>query len=131
MRFLMWVGAARMVDGVSIAYDVPHPVEDIAECYAAVNLIEIYPDTYLSYEREFLTDQSCFLNQECNFVQYRSIIQTALPLNATVTTNNMVEIRWFQTNRGLAFVQRSWSKPRFPNQLGVRSTLIYLRSHRT
>ena len=94
--------------GVSIAYEIPHPVEDIAECYAAVNLVDIYPDTYLSYEREFLTDQSCFLNQECNLVQYRSIIQTALPLNATVTTNNMVEIRWFHTERGLAFIQRSW-----------------------
>ena len=94
--------------GVSIAYEIPHPVEDIAECYASVNLVEIYPDTYLSYEREFITDQECFLKQECNLVQYRSIIQTSLPFNATVTTNNMVEIRWFQTDRGTAFVQRSW-----------------------
>ena len=94
--------------GVSIAYEIPHSVEAIAECYAAVNLVEIYPDTYLSYEREFLTDQACFLSQECNLVQYRSIIQTALPFNATVTTNNMVEIRWLQTERGTAFIQRSW-----------------------
>ena len=94
--------------GVSLAYEIPHPVDKIAECYATVNLVDIYPDTYLSYEREFLTDQDCFLTQQCNLVQYRSIIQTALPFNATVTTHNMVEIRWFQTERGTAFIQRSW-----------------------
>jgi hypothetical protein len=94
--------------GVSLLYGVPYPVEDIAWCYTAVDLVDIYPDRYLSYERELFDDLDCFLSQECNTFSYRSTILSSLPLNAEITTVNRVEMRWLQTERGLAFIQKTW-----------------------
>ena len=94
--------------GVALLYDTPYPVEDIAWCYTAVDLVEIYPDRYLSYEREVFGDLDCFLNLECKTFSYRSTILSSLPLNAEITTVNLVEMRWLQTERGLAFIQKTW-----------------------
>jgi len=94
--------------GVSLLYETPYPVEDIAWCYTAVDLVDIYPDNYLSYEREIFGDLDCFLSLECKTLSYRSTILSSLPLNAEITTVNRVDMRWLETERGLAFIQKTW-----------------------
>jgi hypothetical protein len=93
--------------GVSLLKGVPFAVEDIAWCYSSVNLVDVY-DQYISYERELLSDLDCFLDKTCSSLRYRSIILGSLPLNVELTTVNIVEMQWLETERGTALLQRAW-----------------------
>ena len=68
----------------------------------------MYPENYLSYDRESFSDLDCFLNRTCESFQYRSTILTSLPLGAEILSSYINELRWITLESGLAFVQRTW-----------------------
>ena len=59
-------------------------------------------------DREYLTDVDCFLEHECDVIQYSAEAQSFLPLNIEVISYFFSEARWVETELGTAYIQRRW-----------------------
>jgi hypothetical protein len=94
--------------GVSLLYKVPYSVEDIVAVNTIVDLTEVYPEDYLTYDREYLSDLDCFIERACDTLTFRSLILGALPLGQEIQTSNYNQLRWFDLESGPAMVHRSW-----------------------
>lgn len=94
--------------GVAVQYSVPFSPADIAYCNTAVPGAEVYSANYLSYEREYLSDLNCFLEQTCSTLRFRSTILSQLPFNVEMLSRYINELRWIDFAGDRAFVQRAW-----------------------
>ena len=94
--------------GAAVGHDSPFPLSRVGPVVATIEPDELFPDTYTSYEREFLTDPECFAAQTCDFLEFETNSVSKYALGLEVTTNSMVQFRWVETELGTALVQRSW-----------------------
>ena len=94
--------------GVALMYSVPYGTRDVTLVNTIEDLEMVYLDDYISYDREYHSDQHCFVERSCSTVRFRSTIQSSLPFGAEMTSSYINEIRWLELDSGLAAVQRSW-----------------------
>ena len=69
---------------------------------------ELFPDSHDLYERTFLTETECFVDLQCEDAEVENYIEDTYPIIGSVITNNYGQYRWIETDKGLAWVQRTW-----------------------
>jgi hypothetical protein len=94
--------------GISKSVNFAYPVEDIAYVNFGVHPRDVFTNPDAINEREYTGDPDCFLDQECEFLRHDSILQRSLPLNIEAVIYFATDVRWVETERGLAFIQRRW-----------------------
>ena len=93
--------------GIALSMNYDHSVDDVAQTSFGIDPEIINPDgTY--NDREYLTDVDCFLEHECDVIQYSAEAQSFLPLNIEVISYFFSEARWVETELGMAYIQRRW-----------------------
>lgn len=96
------------LNGAAVGHISTFRADDVGVVVATTEPTEVYPDTYTEYTREFKTDPACFVNAECEFLEFDAHSTTDWPLGLSVTTDTDVQFRWVETDLGLALIQRSW-----------------------
>lgn len=94
--------------GAAVDDDISHPVLDVAEVLLIDDLVEVFPDTYESYERDYQDDPDCFLAQECPRHTFENAFVAVYGGVITVETNMVAQFRWVDLDGELALVQRGW-----------------------
>jgi hypothetical protein len=103
-------GPARSVDGLtgaSVATTISAPVQRVMRTIAMGDATEIYGDTYLSYRRDWDRSPDCFVEGRCE--RASGITESTADYTLfTVDSRFRVELRWVETERGTAALQRTW-----------------------
>ena len=94
--------------GFATSYDFSYPVEDIAYANFAVHPRDVFTNPDAINEREYISDPECFLEQECLFLRHDSVLQRYLPFGLEMVMDFATDVRWVETDRGRAFLQRRW-----------------------
>ncbi len=66
--------------GVYIARQLPCTLEQVSAILLEPHQDEQYPGNYTSYQREFLSDSQCFLNESCDFVDWVASVEDSVSL---------------------------------------------------
>jgi len=70
---------------------------------------ELYPDTYLSFNRTVLDGEyGCFREQDCDWLETRNQLSSSYPLGLTVDSVYQAQYRWVEIEAGTASVYRTW-----------------------
>ncbi|MFZ5482284.1 MAG: hypothetical protein ACOZNI_36320 [Myxococcota bacterium] len=96
--------------GAAVGHVSEFDVDELIEAQLLDDVDEIYPGTYVSYEREELTGTArCFVDHECDWYE-TEIWATQDFTFLTVETNSRVQYRWVETPDGPAMIQRNWTR---------------------
>lgn len=97
--------------GAAVGYDIGLTVDQVIDALIGQDMMEVFPDSYQSYERTFEneTDQDCFLDGECDSVDFEISIVADYPFNLTVEADSRVQYRRVELEDGRKpVVQRTW-----------------------
>jgi len=94
--------------GIAKSVDFSYGVDDLAYVNFQVHPRDVFTNPNAVNERTYIGDPECFVAQECEFLIYEAVLQRFLPLNIVATIYFSTEIRWVQTEYGMAFIQRRW-----------------------
>jgi len=101
--------------GAAVGYDIDLEVEQVIGALIGRDMMEVFPGNYQSYERTFESedDPACFLDGDCDAIQFLIQVVADYPLNLTVDAESVVQYRRVELDDGRkAVVQRTWmSKP--------------------
>ena len=100
--------APKSLIGIALSREYDHSVDDVAYASFAVHPEDLNPEAENYNIREYVTDAECFLNHECDVIQYTGEVQSFLPLGIEIITYIFSEARWVETSLGTAYVQRRW-----------------------
>lgn len=108
-------GSSEQVDdlaGASVGYHSRYKLPPIAKALTVAAQNRVFPDNYDSHERTFLTDKSCFLPKECDFLATQNRVEASYPLGLKTVTHSRAEYRWVPWEDGYVFLHRTWlTKP--------------------
>ncbi|MFH1464844.1 MAG: hypothetical protein ABIO70_10710 [Pseudomonadota bacterium] len=95
------IGAAVGTESIYTPYalGVPQVVDDQED---------LFPDSHDYYDRTYLTDTDCFVEQKCEDAAVQNYIEDTYPIIGSVITHNHGQYRWVETELGTAWVQRTW-----------------------
>jgi len=94
--------------GIGLSREYNHSADAVAHASFAIDPEDLDPEAEGYNNREYLTDPQCFIDHECDVVQYQSEVQSFLPLGIEVIGYIFSEARWVETSLGTAYVQRRW-----------------------
>ena len=94
--------------GAAVATTLPKGPRKVTRALVAADPTEVYPDTYTTYERDWIDDPDCFLDRECDSADLKAHTVSAYPLGLEVTSDFKAQYRWVETDQGMAMVQRTW-----------------------
>ena len=94
--------------GVAVGYDLFVETDALMDVIVSTGGVDINPDLYLLYERNFLTDPDCFLSGECDFLTYTLESISVYPLSLEVQAWNTTEIRRVPFHGKSAYIIRNW-----------------------
>lgn len=94
--------------GAAVGHDSIHGVETLVETMLRTDPLEIYPETYASFERDDGGQLDCFLDGDCDLLDAEVWADQSYALGLQVQTNSRVQYRWIDTPNGRAMVQRTW-----------------------
>ncbi len=69
---------------------------------------DLFPDAHDHYERTYLTETECFVDIKCEQAEVQNYIEDTYPVIGEMIINNHGQYRWVETEKGLAWVQRTW-----------------------
>ncbi len=104
-------GSSRSVEGIlglAMAHRSEHPVNESAYAVAGVDQDEVFPELYEEYSREYLSDEQCFLDQECERLEALEEMVTGYALGITSTSNAHSQYLWVDLDEGSSMVMRNW-----------------------
>ena len=104
-------GTGRSVEGIlglAMAHRSSHGVYDSAYAIAGTDQDVVFPALYDSYEREYLGDDQCFLDQECPRLEALEEMVTSYALGVTSTSSAHSQYLWAELEDGDAMVMRNW-----------------------
>lgn len=94
--------------GASVAYVGDNPVDPIARTLLLAEQEEVFPGNYKSHEREYLTDETCFLPKDCDFVDTDNRVEASYVI-INVNTHSQAQYRWVEYERDrYALLHRTW-----------------------
>lgn len=96
------------VVGAAVADSLPVGPPDVAWSAVYDDPMEIHPDTYISYERDWVGDVTCFPDASCAMALAWNTSENQYPLGVRVKVEFGGEYRWVDTDAGPAIVQRTW-----------------------
>jgi len=94
--------------GLSVTRVSAFPVEDSTWALAAVDQDEIYPDTFVAYAREYLTDLDCFLARTCPRLEAMEEPPSSFILGIQSQSTAHNQYVWAEVPEGWAMVHRNW-----------------------
>ena len=94
--------------GIGLSRDYDHSVDDVAYACFGIDPEDLDPTSETYNNREYETDVDCFLDHDCDLLQYTGEVQSFLPLNIELVSYLYSEVRWVETSLGTAYVQRRW-----------------------
>ncbi len=77
----------------------------------------LFPDAHEHYERDYLTEPECFADLDCEIAEVSNHIEDDYPIIGSMVIENYGQYRWVETDKGLAWVQRTWLEQ--PTELEV------------
>lgn len=94
--------------GAAVGAESAHSVEDLGVAITVDDPTEMYPDTYVSFDRVYAGDPDCFVAGDCASLAAETHGDMAYALGLQVQTHSMVQWRWVDTDAGRAMIQRTW-----------------------
>jgi hypothetical protein len=94
--------------GASVAYEGENKVPPIARTLLLAEQEEVFPGNYKSHERTYLTDETCFMSHECDFVDTDNVVEANYVI-INVNTHSQAQYRWIEYEKDqYAFLHRTW-----------------------
>lgn len=93
--------------GVASAYDITHPFEDVVRILVKHNPATIY-SSYEAAERTYETGTACFLQENCDRLDYLQDAEAVYPLNLKADMTLGGQIRRVDLGDYRAMIQRTW-----------------------
>jgi hypothetical protein len=114
--------------GTAVSTRSNYAIEELVRTDITVPPEEVYSTSVYSRRMDFTPDRDCFLDQECERLQYRTISEAIFAGFLTVRSKNGIQHRWVETEQGTASVFRSWlQKPAIVSVEGFHvDTQFYL-----
>jgi len=94
--------------GAAVATTLPKGTKAITKALTLADPTKVYPDTYSTYEREWIDDPHCFVDRDCESADMRAHTVSEYPMSLEVTSDFKAQYRWVETEAGMAMVQRTW-----------------------
>ncbi len=94
--------------GGAVGTESPYPPYALGIPQLVDDQEELFPDSHDLYERTYLTETECFVDVKCDVAEVQNYIEDTYPIIGSVITNNHGQYRWVETDKGLAWVQRTW-----------------------
>jgi len=96
------------LDGAAVSTSTEFTVQQVAEALIEADQMTVYPDRFETYDRTFSEDISCFLDHQCETMDYHSDLDTNLPLGIQVNTKVNGTFRWVDLEGTPVLVGRTW-----------------------
>lgn len=94
--------------GTSVAYVSENPVPEIGRTLLLAEQEEVFPKSYKSHDRKYLTDKTCFMPHECEFVDTDNRVEASYVI-VNVNTHSQAQYRWVEYEKDkFAFLHRAW-----------------------
>ena len=103
---------ATKILGGAIASTSPMPLEDMIVALITADQAEVFPETYISFDRVFDEDPACFMSYECDRLEYENDTLTDLPLVGELASTSTSQDLWVDFEHGPAMMHRSWMHER-------------------
>jgi hypothetical protein len=95
------------LNGVAVASRIGHGIKPVVRVIAVGDATKVYGDLYLRYERDWDTNASCHVDQDCEWGEATIDAEADYGLT-TVESRYRSEVRWVETEGGMAHIQRTW-----------------------
>jgi hypothetical protein len=103
--------AAKIVGG-AIASTSPMSLDAMLEALITADQAEVFPETYISFERVFDEDPACFMSHECDRLEFDNDTLADLPLVGELASTSTSQDLWVDFEHGPALMHRSWMHER-------------------
>lgn len=94
--------------GIVRSRDFPYTVEDLAYTNFLVHPRDVFTNPDAVNERTYLSEPECFVDGECEDLEYEATLQRFLPLGIDATIYFHTHIRWVESDWGPVFIQQRW-----------------------
>ena len=94
--------------GIVRSRDYPYTVGDLAQTNFLVHPRDVFTNPDAINERTYIGDPQCFIDLECDELEYEATLQRFLPLNIDATIYFRTHIRWVESDLGPVFLQKRW-----------------------
>lgn len=94
--------------GIIKSRDYPYTVNELAHTNFLVHPRDVFTNPDAINERSYIGDPQCFVDLECDELEYEATLQRFLPLNIDATIYFHTQIRWIETDLGPVFIQKRW-----------------------
>lgn len=104
-------GRDRTIEGMqalALVTESTYSVDDQAYAMIGADLMEVYPDMFVAYDRTWEGDPDCFLDHGCDRVEALEDYESHFALGIEVLGSPYNQYVWVDTDAGPAFVQRNW-----------------------
>jgi hypothetical protein len=104
-------GTDRSVEGIlgsAVATRADHALDAALAAMLTVDQDVVAPDSYGHYERDYLTDVDCFLDDSCSRLETEEWFEALLPLNVTSDNHAYNQYISVEFDGGAAVIQRAW-----------------------
>ncbi len=99
--------AEEMV-GLAVTRLSHHSVEDITYALVAIEQDLIYPETFVEYEREYLSGPDCFVERSCERMEALEDLTSDFGFGVQTVSKAHNQYLWIELASGWAMVHRNW-----------------------
>ncbi len=96
------------MQAIALVTQSDHPVDDQAYAMIGADLMEVYPDMFVAYDRTWEGDPDCFLDHGCPRLEAQEDYESHFALGVEVFGSPYNQYLWTDTDAGPAMVQRNW-----------------------
>jgi len=94
--------------GTAVSTRSDYEIQDMVRTNITAPAEEVYSNTIFTRRMDFTPDRDCFIDQECERLQYRTMSEATFAGLLTVRSKNGIQHRWVETDQGTASVYRTW-----------------------
>lgn len=100
--------SAEEMVGLAVVTASEYEVDDAAYAMIVAEIDDVYPDTFVEYERQWDGDPDCFMSHECARLEARENYEAHYPLGLETIAESWNQYVWIEAQTGPTFVQRNW-----------------------
>lgn len=94
--------------GASVVNQHGHILDDMAHAIVEADQMDVFPDDYIEFERDYQTDLGCFMDGSCEAVEATNYSWAKYGGVLNVKSENYAVWRWIETEQRSALVHRAW-----------------------
>ncbi len=94
--------------GAAVINRHEHGMDDLAYAIVEADQMDVFPDDYKVFERDFLSDLDCFMAHSCDAVDALNYSEASYAGVLNVSSENHAQWRWIETENRTALVHRAW-----------------------